>query len=297
MSSSQIRLHASAIITPSYVGDFERCQLLCQSMDRFVTGHTAHYILVDNEDFELFKPLAGPNRHVVNEQDLLPSWLKVGRSGFGKSARKVWYSFKTLPMRGWHVQQLRRIAIAAHLDDEAMLYCDSDMMFVRPFDVASLWHGDLLRLYRIPGAITGDMKEHVQWSRLASKLVGAPVPSASHDDHINNLVSWRRGHVIAMCRQIERLSGRHWVSAIGRHRSFSECQIYGAFVANLPEAEFGHFGDDQALCQTYWSGEALTGHSLPAFVETMQPHQVAIGIQSFTDTDPALLRDHLDRAA
>jgi len=48
-----------------------------------------------------------------------------------------------------------------------------------------------------------------------------------------------------------------------------------------------------ALCQTYWSGEALDQCSLESFVGSMAGDQVAIGIQSFTGTSPALLRSLL----
>ena len=34
-----------ALVTSSYRGDLERCRLLCDSVDRFVTGHAMHYIL------------------------------------------------------------------------------------------------------------------------------------------------------------------------------------------------------------------------------------------------------------
>ena len=279
-----------AIITPSYAADYERCCLLADSIDTHVNGISDHYILVDAGDYSLFAKLDGPNRHVINERDILPNWLHVIRGGIGSSARKVWYSTKTWPMRGWHVQQLRRIAIARHIQHDALLYCDSDMFFIRPFDGNILWQGDDLRLYRKPNGITANLGEHQKWLRASHQLLGLAAPDLPHHDYINNLVSWRRDSVLAMCKHIEKATGRDWVSSIGRHRTFSECMIYGCYVDNILGANSGHWAAEKGLCLTYWDGAALDQNALHQFVEQVDDDQYAIGIQSFTNTDTELLR-------
>ncbi len=286
-----------AIITPSYAADFERCQLLCDSIDACASGIDDHYLLVDNEDYSLFSSLASKHRHVINERDILPEWLWVIRGGVGPTARKLWLSTKAWPMRGWHVQQLRRIAIASHIDHDALLYCDSDMLFVRPYDAGSLWKKDRLRLYRKPDGITKDLKEHLKWLEGTNRLLGLPAPNVPHDDYINNLVSWRRINVLAMCRHIENISGRDWVSAIARNRTFSECMIYGCYVDKVQGENSGHWHADNGLCLTYWGGAALDPGTLQQFVGQMSEDQYAIGIQSFTNTDAGMLRALLDNAA
>ncbi len=282
-----------ALVTPSYHGDFVRCELLCKSIDRHIGGKCDHYILVDDEDFAKFALLSGKNRHVINEKDLLPGWLHSVKPPFGASARKLWLSWKTWPMRGWHVQQLRRIAIAQHVDVDGLLYCDSDMLFVRKFDPESLWKDGDLRLYRkdegIDGQVLAKEAGHRNWTQQAARLNGLPDPAFPAHDYINNLVSWRRDHIIAMCRHIEEGTGKDWVSAIGSSRTFSECQIYGAYADGV-RGGAGHFAGEGALCQTYWSGASLTADSLNRFLATMEPSQVAIGVQSFTGTSPRLLR-------
>ncbi|NKB53251.1 MAG: hypothetical protein GKR97_13680 [Rhizobiaceae bacterium] len=285
---------STALVTPSYSGDFEHCRLLCDSVDQFVAGRPDHYILVDNGDYAQFLSLAAPNRHIVNELDILPGWLKNVRQGFSASSRKIWYSNRTWPMRGWHVQQLRRIAIASHLSQDGILYCDSDMLFVKPFDAASLWQGNQLRLYRndkgIGDQLPGGWALHRAWTQHAANLNGLQKVQFPAHDYINNMVSWRRDLVIEMCAHIENVTAKHWLAAIGSKRSFSECQIYGAFADGIKDG-VGHYLGKGGLCQTYWSGEALTRRSLDQFLETMEPDQVAIGIQSFTGTSPDLLRD------
>ena len=282
-----------ALVTPSYAADFERCKLLCESVDRFVSEDVDHYILVDDGDYSQFSGLSGGKRHVVNELDILPSWLHNFKQGFSQSSRKVWLSTKTWPMRGWHVQQLRRIAIAGHISHDGILYCDSDMLFVRPFKTQTLWQNGSMRLYRKPNAINSDVMEknalHFDWTQSAAALNGLNTPSFPAHDYINNLVTWRRQHVLDMCKNIETSTGRDWVSAIGRNRSFSECQIYGAYADGVIGGE-GHWHAAEGLCQTYWSGQALTREGVEAFVGGMSDDQVAIGVQSFTNTTPDVLR-------
>ena len=285
---------STALITPSYAADFEHCRLLCDSIDRFVADRPDHYILVDNDDYNTFLPLAGPRRHVINEKDILPSWLKSAKQGFSSTSRKIWFSTRTWPMRGWHIQQLRRIAIASHLEQDGLLYCDSDMLFVKPFSTQDLWRDGLLRLYRKDLGINDTLPEsgklHKDWTRHAARLNGLGDVSFPAHDYINNLVSWRRDHVVNMCRHIENVTSKNWIAAIGSRRSFSECQIYGAYADTVVGGR-GHFAGQGALCQTYWSGDALNQETLEVFLRTMQPHQVAIGIQSFTGTSAHLLRD------
>ena len=68
--------HSNALVTASYAPDFERCRLLCETIDRHVTGFGRHYILVESRDVALFRQLENARRIVVDERDLLPSWLR-----------------------------------------------------------------------------------------------------------------------------------------------------------------------------------------------------------------------------
>ncbi|MEM8751077.1 MAG: DUF6492 family protein [Pseudomonadota bacterium] len=283
----------TALITPSYFGDYERCQLLCDSVDRFIDGPVDHYILVDAHDHDQFLGLRGPHRHVINEEDILPNWLHAVKQGTRQDARRLWWSFRTWPMRGWHVQQLRRIAIANYINHDALLYCDSDMLFVRPFSVSDLWRGDALRLYRKPNGIGPQLpdggKLHMLWTRSAARLNGLPKPDFPAHDYINNLVSWRRQDVVDMCAHIEMQTGKHWAAAIGSNRSFSECQIFGAYSDGVLGGK-GVWHAPTGLCKTYWSGAALDREGVGDFARNIEPNQVAIGIQSFTNTNPEILR-------
>ncbi|PSH70905.1 hypothetical protein CU102_02350 [Phyllobacterium brassicacearum] len=280
----------TALVTASYAPDFDRCKLLCETIDRFVTGFTKHYILVEHRDVALFRKLEGPHRVVITENDLLPRWIRPfpDPSNFGR--RRIWLSPYTMPLRGWHVQQFRRIAIAAHADEDAFFYIDSDVAFLKPFDCASVWRGGDLRLFRRDGDLLrpGPGEQRI-WSEHAGQALGiVPVNPAGHD-YIGTLIAWRRDALLSMCERIERVTGRHWIAAIGRSRRFSECMIYGRYADEVLMSK-GHYHDVADFCRVYWLAPAPTDKEFAAFVEAMTPEQVAIGMQSFLGDDTARIR-------
>jgi Family of unknown function (DUF6492) len=284
-----------AIITPSYAGDHQRCLLLCESLDRMATCDFRHYILVADHDKELFAPLEGPQRHIIPDSKLLPKWLKSMARPFSGD-RRIWWSAMppVWPMSGWHVQQLRKMLIARHINEDVMVMADSDSVFVRPFGVDAFVSDGLVRLYARQNGITRDpaYPKHGLWVGHAASVLGLPAPALPATDYINNLVSWRRDHALAMLERIEQLSGCDLAATLGRSRTFSEYQIYGAYVDGVTRGS-GHFADREPLSLTYWSGDALTEASLLTFVDRLSPKQIAICVQSFTGTSIDLLRSYL----
>jgi hypothetical protein len=277
-----------ALATPSYRGDVERCRLLCASIDRFVSGHTMHYLLVEDRDVALFRDLEGPKRRILPESQLLPSWLTPRPDPLSLGRRRVWTGLRALarglpPLRGWHAQQLRKFAVATVAAEDVILFADSDMLFVRPFDMAALERDGAVRLYRKPDAITADMARHRPWCEHAAALLGLGAPRWPGADYINNMVSWRRDHVLGLLAHVEALSGRDWVSAIARDRQFSEYLLYGYYVEQVLGLEAaGHWADPRELCKVYWFPEDVTGFDLlRSFEEVLEPWQVAVGVQSF----------------
>jgi hypothetical protein len=277
----------TAIATPSYAGDVERCRLLCASIDRFVTGHAMHYLLVEDRDVPLFAPFAGPRRRVIAESEMLPGWLKSRPDPFALGKRRVWTGVRALargipPLRGWHAQQLRKLAVARVIDEDVILFADSDMMFLRPFDLASLVRDGNVRLYAKPDGIDAAMAEHVVWCEMAAHMLGLAAPAMPSMDYINNLVSWRRDRVLELLDLIEQRSGRDWVTAIASQRHFSEYMIYGYYVERvLGLAAAGHFTDSHELCKVYWGGDAAELKTLRSFEDVLDEGQVAVGVQSF----------------
>jgi hypothetical protein len=284
-----------AIITPSYAGDHARCQLLCDSMDRMATDAFQHSILVADHDLALFAPLAGPNRRVIPDSEILPHWLKAMVRPFS-DGRMVWGSIlpPVWPMSGWHVQQLRKLLIARHIDEDVLVMADSDSVFVRPFGKSAFVREGMVRLYVKERGITDEagFTKHRAWVRQAADVLGLPRPPLPASDYINNLVSWRRQHALDLLDHIEARSGRDLVATLGRYRTFSEYQIYGSYVDGIA-GRSGHFAEAEPLSLTYWQGEALTEASLASFVSRLSSKQIAICVQSFTGTSPDLLRAYV----
>lgn len=277
-------------MTASYAPDVERCRLLCETIDARVTGFTRHYILVEHSDVALFRQFESPNRVVVDERDLLPGWLRSFRDPTSRFKRRIWLSPRTMPLRGWHVQQLRRIGIAHHAPEDAFVYCDSDVAFVRPFDCGSFWREGALRLFRREDALTGkaDSEQH-DWSAHAGGILGIASPAVSPHDYIATLIAWRRDSTLAMCRRIEEVTGRHWVAGIAARRMFSECMIYGRYAAEVAGLD-GHFLSSEELCRVYWTGPRMSEADMRHFLGNLAPHQVAVGMQSFIGTEVATIR-------
>lgn len=287
---SEQAVPGATIVTASYAPDFERCRLLCETVDRFVTGFSKHYLLVEHGDVGRFRALESARRVVVDERDLLPPWLHSMRDPTSLFRRRVWLSVRTMPLRGWHIQQLRRIAIAAHAGEEVLVYCDSDVAFVKPFDCGAFARDGKVRLFRREGAIGKDSPaDHVSWSRNAATVLGIDAPSVSPHDYIATLIAWRRATVVAMCQRIEAETGRHWVATLGAKRKFSECMLYGRYVDEVLRGE-GHFHGKEEFCRIHWNGAPMSDGEFSAFIDGMGAEQVAIGMQSFIGTDMGRIR-------
>lgn len=288
-SPTQPANRAAAMVTASYAADFDRCRLLCETVDRRVTGMAKHYLLVAGHDVERFKALETGHRQVVDERDLLPSWLHAVPDPTSLFRRHVWLSLKTPPLRGWHVQQLRRLALARHVDEDALVFVDSDVAFVRPFDLGEFWSGERLRLFRRDNALaSGDSAEHAAWSVNAAQSLGLPRVASAHD-YIATLIAWRRAAAAALLDRVEQSTGRHWAAGVASSRRFSECTLYGRFVDDVREGE-GHVHDSLERCRVYWSGPRMDDGALARFIDGLGPGQVAVGLQSFIGFDVAGIR-------
>ncbi|MDZ5698894.1 DUF6492 family protein [Chelativorans sp. M5D2P16] len=280
----------AALVTPSYAGDFERCRLLCETVDRFVSGAAMHYLLVSSDDVARFRALDGPNRIVIDERDLLPGWLHSLPDPVSLFRRRIWLSTRTPPLRGWHVQQLRRIAIAGQVREATLVYCDSDVVFLKPFDVSAFRQNGKLRLYRREGALPVDSEAgHGDWYANAGFALALTPEASTRHDYISTVIAWDRQTVAAMVRHIEAIHARHWVEVVAARRRFSECILYGRYVDEILGGE-GHFHDAAQFCRVYWSGPSLDETGLRGLIGSMEPEQVAIGVQSFTETDLEPLR-------
>jgi hypothetical protein len=275
-----------AIATPSYINDLERCRLLCASVDHFVTDLTMHYLLVENRDVAAFRQFEGPRRRIVAESELLPSWLKPWSDPLSGGRRRVWTGPSALmrglkPLRGWHAQQLRKLALPLMADEDVFLYADSDVIFLKPFAQSDQIGPQGIRLYAKRNGIVTGMDEHVGWLNHATDILGLPTPALPATDYINNLATWTGPNVRALMKTIEARTSRHWIEAVCKDRSFSEMMIYGVFAEGVLGSAAGHAPSDGELSRTYWFQKDVQRDSFRAAGPLLAGPQVSIGVQSF----------------
>lgn len=272
-----------SLITPSYRGDYERSTLLFESVDKYVTGFEKHYLIVHDEDFELFEKFHAGRRVVMRASELLPSWLhELPLIRWRK--RRYWWSFRARPVSGWHTQQLVKIRAAASLPEDRFCLIDSDNIFFREFDVSMFAppHAPVLRVDR--NGADHHVPSHMIWVQAARRLLGLPRPTFPADDFIDQIIIWDKPTVQAMISRIETTVGCDWAEALCREHDFSEYMLYGNFVT----------GDDElcarttmlmdSLCRTHWDSDTICSSDIAEMLDTSSSRQVALCIQSFNTT-------------
>src|SRR5258708_32627876 len=100
------------LVTTSHRKDIDRFALLCDSIDRFVTGYEAHYVIVNDDDMEAFARFNKAGRVVLPCSQLLPRWLKLLPRFLTRNGRRVWFSFRSCPIHGCPIQHLLQIRLA-----------------------------------------------------------------------------------------------------------------------------------------------------------------------------------------
>lgn len=285
-----------AVITPSYRGDFERCRLLCQSIDAFVSGIWHHYIIVETVDLVLFKPLAGPSRTILEMEALLPSsFHHLARIPIINN-RSVWFSWRTGFMIGWHVQQMVKLEMAFQVEEQGLLYCDSDVFFMRPFDIGSLSDSGQFRFYRTEKSFEENTITYPKYISYSARQLGIsekPFPSPTY---VENLVPWHRPTVKALCNHLAETSGRDWKQALGRDIFISEYSLYGLYVERIIKDRSHLKTSHDILCKTIWSRGAVDDAKLDEFCSDLKYPIVAVGVQSFAGIAVERLERQLKKA-
>jgi Family of unknown function (DUF6492) len=109
-----------AFVAPSCPPDPERCELLAESLDRFGLSYK-HYIIVDRADIAAFADLASARTILIDSRSTRIPW-KGG----------VWLNWRTLPMRGWISQQIKKLAATKVTTEDILIMTDSDATFAKP---------------------------------------------------------------------------------------------------------------------------------------------------------------------
>lgn len=182
-----------------------------------------------------------------------------------------------------------RMAVAHLLDEEGLLYCDSDTAFIRDYDLGNMWHGERMRLWAEPeGALTAE-NDHLHWVEHAAQALSTPASQRVLDNFVCSFVTWRRQTVVEMCAHMERVHGKPWVATVASSRKFSECMLYGAFVNGVLGGA-DHWQTADELCPMKWFNPAPSEAELTEMVAGLAPEAVGVGVQSFIPLPPKMFR-------
>lgn len=279
-----------AIITPSYERDFERCRLTVESVNRFASNDLHHYLVIDRRDLILFSEFAGPRTTLITAEDLLPWWIfRIPQ------VRKVWMSLKTLPLRSWIVQQLMKLSVASQIDADVFCFVDSDVAFIRPFGRDAFMSGEKVRLFRRPGH--ANLTTHQRWHRSSARLLGLEPTDYTGADYIGNMITWRRDCLLGMQRQIEQITGKHWVRAVASEMHLSEYILYGIYVEHVLGLDAaGHDPQGFDLCHCSWDYDISTQEDIDQFFSRkLGTEIVAVLVQSNLKIEPKRYAGHVAR--
>lgn len=281
-----------SLITVSYRGDYALAGELCASVEAYVPADIEHVLVVPRADVALFLPLKTARRRIVLVEDLLPpSWRQLPIPSRIQTPFGTWRprSFWVTPqgfMRGWVLQQIIKLSCDIATPRSTLVFADSDVMFVRPFTREHLFKSGKTRLYHRPGE-TKESERHRAWHRAAAEILGLPATDYFGADYIGNLITWRRDTLIALQDHIAKVAGRPWQAALAGRRALSEYILYGAFAEHVLGEASGHYVDATDPVHASWHYDLADAQSRAAFQGGLQPHHVAVLIQSTEDMAPS----------
>jgi hypothetical protein len=286
-----------ALVTPTYWRDLERCTLLCESVDRYVTSFARHYLLVADDDLPLFKRFQSAHRDVLPLSQLLPPWLAPLPRFVQRKNRRYWWSLRAMPVSGWHVQQFAKMLAATRLPHARTCMLDSDVVFFRPFDLAPYAKPNPAPLFLQPAAIAANAPLHASWVRSSRRLLGLPEPAFPADDFIGHIIIWDQRTAQAMIERIGQTTGLDCIEALCRARDISEYLLYGNFVRSVPALMADHRSTTDNLCLSYWEADALDAPAVQRMLAAAADSHVAFSAASFSETPVEQLRSVLAQFA
>jgi hypothetical protein len=286
-----------ALLTPTYGRDLELCALLCESVDRYVSLFSKHYLLVPDSDLALFAHFESERRCVLPASKFLPKWLRPLPRIIQRNRRQYWWSFRTAPVSGWHVQQLLKIAAAIALPEQRYCILDSDIVFFRDFDLSRFEYPNPIPLLNRPDEVTSDHIRHSHWIETTHRLLGLPTPPFPASDFIGHVIFWDQETTRAMASTIEDVSGLDWVEALCRTHGFSEYMLYGYFAQGDTNFSGRHSLTSRTPCISYWDQPQLGRDELKALLRRAEEDDVAFSVASFSGTPAEIIRAAIEETA
>jgi hypothetical protein len=273
-----------AIITPSYWKDLECCELLINSADHWVAKDVKHYLVIANRDVKLFRPVMNSRTELIVVEDIIPSWL-FRVPGF----KRFWMSLRTRPVKNWILQQIVKLSVPSVVKEEVLLYADSDMFFVAPYNPRSFERDGKVPLFLETGQ-RGLISTNDPWQAVASRLLGLPIEKNCDNNYINQLICWRRDHALAMLERVNQTTGKQWPLSVAPLSGFSEYILYGVHAVRVLGEKSGHWNDGLIRTHNHWQELPLDIPALEKFRSELQPHHHSAMISAKSGTSVADIR-------
>ena len=172
-------------------------------------------------------------------------------------------------------QQLRKLSFASNAPSENVLFVDSDVVFIRPFEPGSLSCEGKIPLFEIDHRT----KESLGWANQARGLFG--LPQRANSMGYVHPTFWRRAVVKQMVAAIEQGSGRSWQETLARLPTLSEYNLYGIFVREVIGLEnAGVYPFNEPLMHTSWHHDLSNPAGVRAFFDSVEDRNVAVMVHS-----------------
>ena len=222
------------------------------------------------------------------KEEVLPFWVRrldTLRIGLRSN---VWVHARGLPIRGWLLQQVIKLAVAEQLTADVLVHADSDVVLLRPFSTASVIDADgRVRLYARPDDVDETLPDHVRWHRSAEKLLGIDPADLPMPNYISSLVPWRRANAVALLEHVQTTTGRHWLRALAAAWDVSEYTLYGRFAQDVLGERANQFVSAAPLCHDYYKRVPLSVPELEVLLDGIGREEVAVSLTSKAGMKPA----------
>ncbi len=262
--------------TPSYIGDLARVVWLRRSIEAFLDTPTRHIIAVPKHDLRAFQNALGHSKEVelICQEELVdPGFYPDNLYKLTKKLApgQVWRLDKHAGKPGWIIQQIVKLSSNRLIENEPIIFLDSDIFFYRRFSLEEdlgLHDGKRVMVRILPESESAKHRHHITHSRQFFELPEGPTdttymayPAIWHPDWLNQ-----------MQKHIEKLKGRHWQKALlAADFNISEYTLYGIFIdevlkpydLTICDHSFDLIAWDRASFDTIRS-DVLNNRSLPA---------------------------------
>lgn len=290
-----------AILTPSFRDDLGLFRELHASVLRCTDEDVVHHVVVPDRDVRLFVGIASPRLRVTGTGSLLPRRL-VSTYAAVSALRRAPLLGQSLPkvqainvrrpwppVRGWVLQQLVKLEAVSRLGADVVVLADSDLALIRPMTADDFIRDGAVRFYCGADPLAPDLIRHATWHRVSRRLLGLP-PEPDDRDYISSFIAWDPTIVARIQARIRDVTGMPWIDAMARELHLSEFMLYGCYVDHLGNPADRSFTSDDPRCRSYWGTSPLDGEAADEFIESARPSDLAVHIQSASNTSDVVRR-------